>query len=122
MAIILLLSGTLLSVRSSFVAIDFLQNQESIAANLCENIDKPELNCEGRCYLKKRMNALLADMKADKTEESRLSEISFMFYFFVENQEIEQLHIAPTGLLNSFHNQHLSKVDLRIQTPPPQFL
>ncbi|EDO25943.1 predicted protein, partial [Nematostella vectensis] len=36
-------------------------NKDYIAAELCENKDKPELQCAGKCYLKKQI---------DKVEES----------------------------------------------------
>lgn len=33
----------------------WLVNRATIAATLCENRDKPELECDGKCYLKKKM-------------------------------------------------------------------
>ena len=32
-------------------------NQDYIAKNLCENRDKPMLNCNGQCYLAKKLKA-----------------------------------------------------------------
>ena len=33
-------------------------NKDYIAKNLCENKDKPQLKCCGKCYLKKKLNAV----------------------------------------------------------------
>ena len=41
----------------------FFINQDFIAAELCENKDAPELECNGKCYLKKELK---------KDEERRL--------------------------------------------------
>lgn len=38
------------------ILLSFQWNQEYIAQNLCENIDKPQLKCEGKCYLKKQLD------------------------------------------------------------------
>lgn len=42
----------------------FFINQDFIAAELCENKDAPELECNGKCYLKKEL----------KKDEERKSE------------------------------------------------
>lgn len=38
-----------------FIALDYRLNKAYIAGNLCENRDKPEMKCEGRCYLCKKL-------------------------------------------------------------------
>jgi hypothetical protein len=40
---------------SYFIALDFQLNQKYIAGNLCENRNKPEMKCEGRCYLCRKL-------------------------------------------------------------------
>lgn len=42
-------------------------NQAYITATLCENKDKPEMNCNGKCYLNKQLK------KADDTENDKKS-------------------------------------------------
>jgi len=32
-------------------------NRTYIAANLCENVKRPEMHCNGKCYLKKKLAA-----------------------------------------------------------------
>ncbi|WP_291912350.1 hypothetical protein [Chitinophaga sp. CB10] len=37
--------------------LEFYITQDYIAANLCENRDKPALHCNGKCHLRKQLNA-----------------------------------------------------------------
>ncbi|MBL7797657.1 MAG: hypothetical protein JNJ90_14260 [Saprospiraceae bacterium] len=37
------------------VVVYWLANRAAIATTLCENRDKPELECDGKCYLKKKI-------------------------------------------------------------------
>jgi hypothetical protein len=57
-AIILQMFGRVLIIA------EFKANQNFIAKNLCENRDKPKMNCCGHCYLKKQLK------KHDKQEQS----------------------------------------------------
>ena len=45
---------------------NFLYNQDYIVANLCENIDKPELECNGKCHLKKELTEGTKKNQEDK--------------------------------------------------------
>lgn len=52
--------------------LDFELRRGYIVANLCENRNRPELHCDGKCYLAKRIAAL-------DEQERRQAEKSFMF-------------------------------------------
>lgn len=56
------------------VYLDFELNKSYIIQNLCENRFKPELNCNGQCYLAKQLNKV-AEEKA--TKEANKQEQSF---------------------------------------------
>lgn len=67
------------------IAINFYVNQKEIAQTLCENKDKPQMNCCGKCQLKKR---LAGNDKAEQKDQGsksgkQLDEIYFS-YSFVE--------------------------------------
>lgn len=49
-----------------FIYAGYQVNQKYIAAKLCENRDKPWLNCNGRCYLMKKIKQ--AEDKERSTE------------------------------------------------------
>lgn len=50
---------------------DFLINQNYIAKNLCENRDKPQLHCNGKCQLCKK---LTQEDNKDKQNPQRRNE------------------------------------------------
>nr|MBZ1362978.1 hypothetical protein [Dyadobacter fermentans] len=54
--------------------LDFEIRREYIVANLCENKNRPQMHCDGKCYLAKRIAALDEQEKrqAEKTYMSRL--------------------------------------------------
>lgn len=43
-------------MANSFIYIHFKVNQDEITEEHCINKDKPELNCDGKCYLKEQLN------------------------------------------------------------------
>ena len=51
-------------VRPVAPVIEFIIDQEYIAEFLCENTDKPELDCHGKCYLMQ----MLAEQEQKKQE------------------------------------------------------
>ncbi|OWW25043.1 hypothetical protein B4Q04_10870 [Zobellia sp. OII3] len=44
-------------VRPVFPILEFVVNQDYIAEFLCINTDKPELECNGKCYLMQMIKA-----------------------------------------------------------------
>ncbi|SFG14711.1 hypothetical protein SAMN05421739_1011028 [Pontibacter chinhatensis] len=63
-AAILLLLLTLQVTYKGIVFSSYFANKAYIAAVLCENRDRPELECEGKCYLKNQLQ------KADAPESN----------------------------------------------------
>ncbi|WP_207420466.1 hypothetical protein [Desertivirga brevis] len=67
---------TLLSANFSrfFIYAGFAANKHLIASALCENRDKPQLHCNGKCYLMKKIK--LAEEK-EKNQERRAQSNTF---------------------------------------------
>lgn len=61
-------------------------NQDYIAQNLCENRDKPMLNCNGQCYLAKQLKA--AEEKEQKSNSERLEKMPEVVLAFQSIQPI----------------------------------
>ncbi|UFH56641.1 hypothetical protein [Spirosoma sp. KNUC1025] len=69
--IYLLLFATLLPTVSQWGTIACYQvNKDYIARVLCENRDKPQLHCDGQCYLAKKLKA--QQDKQDKETSERV--------------------------------------------------
>ena len=52
-------------------------NKEYIAANLCENKDKPASHCEGKCHLKKQIDR---EEKSEKNPVAQLKGAEVLLY------------------------------------------
>lgn len=55
-AILLLIALITANYSYFFVYAGFELNKKYIATTLCENRDKPQLHCNGKCYFMKRIN------------------------------------------------------------------
>ena len=66
-----LIAFSMQTFSKAVIAINFYANQTEITQTLCENKDKPQLNCCGKCQLKKRISK---QDKADDKERERKSE------------------------------------------------
>jgi hypothetical protein len=73
---IVLLAFTILSANFSrlFVFAGFELNRDYIAAELCVNKAKPELNCKGRCFLAEKLKKA---QEKEKKQEKELQKSCF---------------------------------------------
>lgn len=53
--VILILISVLMFTKPLWPVVDYIANYDYIVNVLCENIDKPELECDGKCYLSKEL-------------------------------------------------------------------
>ena len=67
-AILLIISIISCSFSRFFIYAGFQMNRNYIAANLCENRNKPWLHCNGKCYLMKKIRQ--ADEKQNAAERA----------------------------------------------------
>ncbi|WP_439555555.1 hypothetical protein [Dyadobacter sp.] len=90
-----LLFAIMLPTLSPWGTIAYFQlNRSYIAKVLCENRDRPKLNCNGKCYLAKKLKQ--QQDKKDKETAQR-----------VENMPIAQLFIAPFHAFTFPHTPQL---------------
>lgn len=106
-----LLLFSLLSANCSnlLVCLGFEANQNYIAKELCENKDKPEMHCNGKCYLMKKLKQA-QDKEQKQERQSQKTQIQdalvvkplvFKQYAFAEIN----LHVPfSTGMPQSIKN------------------
>ncbi len=58
----------------ALVSVHYQINKDFIVRELCENRDKPTLNCKGKCHLKKTLKRLGADKTESRPIELSVSE------------------------------------------------
>ncbi|QMW03249.1 hypothetical protein [Spirosoma foliorum] len=76
----ILLIATLLPTVSQWGTIAYYHaNKDYIARVLCENRDKPEMHCDGKCYLAKKLKA--QEDRQDKETATRLENVPVITLF-----------------------------------------
>jgi hypothetical protein len=102
-AILLMVAFLLQSMSKALVIVSYYSNKTLYAKN-CENKKKPQLHCNGKCQMIKKLKQ---EQKQDEANPERKLEnknesISFHSYLNIEFSAIQQLYVKiPFGLLNS---------------------
>jgi hypothetical protein len=79
-------------------------NQDYISKNLCENRDKPMLDCNGQCYLAKQLKA--AEEKEQKSNSERLEKMPEVVLSFQAIQPVFTARFTSSELVeNHFSTQ-----------------
>ncbi|TRZ42920.1 hypothetical protein [Robertkochia solimangrovi] len=102
--------------------VDYLLNTDYIIANFCENTDKPELHCDGKCYLMKMLAAKSEAMEKNKMNTGlRNIEIFSPLYFQEFDMEFGNRVILDSERAKAMHYT-FSESDHEpvIILPPPQ--
>ncbi|OQP52796.1 hypothetical protein A4H97_24150 [Niastella yeongjuensis] len=83
-AIILVFLGLLVqSFNKLFIVLDLQLNSSFIAKNLCENRDKPQMHCNGKCH---RIKVMKQEQKKDQDNPERKAENKFELICFAQQQ------------------------------------
>lgn len=112
-----LLLALLSSILSKlFVYAEFKSNQAYIAATLCENRDRPELNCQGKCYLMKKLKE--AEDKEKKQENQAQKKASVDLFFVNEPAAPVLVMTVPAKKKPSIQKFSLPEFNREITQPP----
>lgn len=98
-------------------------NQKSITKELCENKDKPVLECNGKCYLAKKINVSdqSEDSKQSNSRELRIPTIEYIPFSYTEYTFQEFKVIKTSKLFVKFNNDKIQSGYLRDCFKPPIF-
>lgn len=117
-AILLLICSVSVSLSGLFVFAGFEMNQGYIAKELCVNRDKPQLHCNGKCYLMRKLKQ--AQDKEQKQERQvqkiQLQEAIVMLPFIFKQYAIAAVQMRiplttgiPVSQINAvFHPPQIS--------------
>lgn len=101
--------------------IDYVVNYHYIATVLCENKDKPQLNCCGKCHLKKELAKASEGEKpnsSDKKENSK-QEVEVLFFQDIKSLIVEQIYFKNKTLVsNNYSNLYFHLSDNSFFHPP----
>ena len=109
-----------LTVLPTVKIVHFFANQESIAQEFCENLDKPEMECHGKCHLKKELKI---NYQYQKTNSEQFeSQGIFVFQSFESVQSISITDFAETNENNCYFQDFNSEKHAFNLLDPPENL
>ncbi|MFB9053902.1 hypothetical protein ACFFVB_12520 [Formosa undariae] len=104
-----------------WLLVEYVANYDYIVEKLCENRDQPALQCNGKCYLAKRISGT--------TEEGEKSPLwSALSKFDLEMINLKDTHVFPIGYFESpkkiykWHAPFVGGLFTLDILQPPQFL
>lgn len=96
------ISGILLSILFSLpwlmqlaITVDFGIHQDFIAQNLCENRDKPELHCDGKCVLMQKLN-MIEDSESPKENAPEIPALEILHFMVPSRGENLRVEVRKT--------------------------
>jgi len=114
-AIMTLIFLLVLSQRAAIV-VHFKLNQEAIAAKFCVNQDKPELHCNGKCYLAKELKETNKKSESEKIINTKGFDLIFILNETVEIAVPKEIKYKQKILY--LEGKHLTPY-IEIIKPPP---
>ncbi len=107
----------IIAMRPALPLMNFVVNYDYIAQNLCENRDRPELSCHGKCYLAKEI------AKTEKQQSTDNSvKISSLDIFIVKDIMDATMILLPENpdqvRFSSYRNDYHSDFNADIFHPP----
>lgn len=79
------------------VMLDFLINQAYISKNLCENRDKPQMHCNGKCHLAKKLKE--EERKEQENPERKIENKAELFCEPITANTLPQTIVALPDIL-----------------------
>ena len=99
--------------------LEYSVNYEYISTELCENKDKPELHCNGKCHLKKQIEK---NAKEESKKENQINKIKLVDLFFKNEDSIPIKYLLK--FKKSYHSMYENNYSFTFQNSffkPPIF-
>ncbi len=100
--------------------IDYYVNQDFIARELCENKDKPELNCKGKCHLDKEIKKTVQKENSPQSPFSPSQKQIKHGDFFCKNLKKNNTLVSHNSILFKPYMMIWSNHSKDIPVPPPE--
>ena len=106
------------------ITIDFLTHEKEIIEKKCINKDKPEMECNGRCHLKKELKAVSVNIESNSSLEQNNDPI-FNWLLLPFSQELlyQKNHQLNDEISIAWlFKEPLSNAHVSIILPPPNLV
>lgn len=107
------------SFSSYLIILDYQVNKKYIATHLCVNRDHPEMKCEGKCYLCKRIRK---ENKKDQDSSGHGWNYKFQDLVYQETPDFACILCVSTTGWHSFYDESLPSSFIASFFHPPQYL
>ena len=119
----LIIVAITLFLKPVFPVIDYLVNYKYISTVLCENKDKPKLNCCGKCHLKKELAKASEGEKpiqSNKKDNHKQEVENLFFQDLISLLNNKNTTSKKTSLTNYYSNLYCY-IDGNSEFHPPTF-
>ena len=120
-ALLLLMLISVKTILVPVVYLDFELRKDYIIQNLCENRFKPQLKCNGQCYLAKKLHKIAEDNATKETQKQSQSMKKIMEEVFETTPlfscDWTMITSAPKSIY-SFQLAHTQSVTSSVFRPP----
>lgn len=106
-------------LKPAWPLVEYIVNYDYIVENLCENKDKPMLNCNGKCYLAKKF-AQESEEKEKNPFDSKLSKLELPIINSIDQQIISLPFFESTVNQYEWHSRMNSTLYAQDILHPPQ--
>ena len=90
----------LIVIRPAFPVVEYVLNYDYISKELCENKDRPELACNGKCYLMQAL-AEASEKESQQKKETSAKKIEIPL-FYAEKQLVLNTNFDPEAIAHNF--------------------
>ena len=120
-AIILFVALTML-LKPLWPVADYIVNYDYIVNVLCENKDKPQLNCDGKCYLAKQLAKELEDDGKNPFEQRQVTveQVHPIYYQSLDGFEFPALFCLSSKNLVGYSKTLFSSPHILSLIEPPE--
>lgn len=94
---------------------DYFINKNYVSKNLCENKDKPALNCCGKCFLKKQLKK---QDKQDQSANTKKNSSEIQLYYVANNPHNPGKKLVSKTKYFVLDNSYLCYLPRAIFRPP----
>ena len=114
---LLLFLFSIQSFETAIISLNFNLNQEFFAS-ICDNKDKPEMNCNGKCHLKKQIKK----HEKEKSDQKNLTQKEFeLFIQCLDILKEKQVISNQKHLISYTESLHISQYFFDVFHPPKHF-
>ncbi|KFF10661.1 hypothetical protein [Flavobacterium hydatis] len=110
-------------LRPVFPVLDYIINYDYIATELCENKNQPQLDCKGKCHLKKELGKATENDSSSSSEKKNFP--TGFDVLFIENIKSFNFKLAIKSILkndvlpNNLYSHY--NIDLIFHPPTLQY-